>query len=182
MVWYKKQHTLERGAKRRYDNAEHKDASSQLAFIQNAKVDGWQTFEDYETGKLIRGIPVETIRRDFQQIVELCRSECKFVRGQWLIPKFGGLQRLQGTAAEQRADTSRSATIDSSEQLRQLQGQSTRLLDQYTRAFVSTPGTDILPDNMPEITANPADQPRAPTPVDVLGSAVTREVLSDGPV
>ena len=81
VLWFRKQHALQPGAKRKFEDLNYTDSSADSRFRQTGEVDMWQTFEDFETGKLLRGWASLDILAAFKDIVEKHSSECLYVRG-----------------------------------------------------------------------------------------------------
>ena len=173
-MWYRKQHALQPGANRKFEHLKYTDSSADSRFRQTGEVDMWQTFEDFETGKLLRGWASPDILAAFKDIVEKHNSECLYVRGEWLIPKFMGVQRLQGSNVSQTSTSSRCANIERITQLRILQDSGQRLLEQAAQGFVAPRGLESSSGEGPTIVASVNDQPRSATLVDVVGSVVAR--------
>lgn len=125
--------------------------------------------------KLLRRMPFSEIESEFQRIVDSSKTDCRWVKNQWCIPKFKGLRRLTGHATEQRSKTARTAPVESVEELRNLQSSGSRRLQEFASA---TPETKVLQNVLPGVTfmAKETDQPRARSCTDVMGMACQRGV------
>ena len=104
MVWINA--NLAPGTKRHFEVA-FANESVQMASNSLMEVDRWIPFSRYQLQEITRGVDPQTMRANFTRIVDECRSDCRFIRGEWCTPEFAGLERRQGAVNQQLTRTSR---------------------------------------------------------------------------
>ena len=118
------------------------------------------------------------IRREFARIVETMESDCRKVNGEWLVPRWMGLQVRSGFGTSQAAETSRTCNdVGSSEELRTMQASGSQLVSQFQAAVVPVRGSNPYAGDAPAVQdVAQSDQPRAALAADVMVGAINREV------
>ena len=180
-AWYREQHQVRRGTKRKMD-VEYSDKTASVAYDLEESCDMWIPYDVYEREELPKQQKSEIeLRAAFRNIVESCQSHCKFRRGEWCIPRWDGIANRQGSGTMQESSSSRVATnIDSSDELRQLQRAGRNLVEQFHSQLEGIRGANSHPAEAPTCNATPQDMPVATAPQDVIANVVNREVLGNG--
>ena len=172
--WFRKWQNLE--AKRRYDF---------ISFIERT-IHAQETLEDeidkhipwsvyYAEQICIPGSTFASVETAWKEAVESCRAECKFVRGQWLLPRFEGVESRKRKRVTQEIELMRSANITDSAQMLQLWTSGQQLLDRFSSLTpVIATHTGI---SSPHVNASISDMPTSAIVQDVLHSAISREVI-----
>ena len=137
----------------------------------------WIPFVDYYNRNYTKpGNTLATIRRDFEEIVNGQRHNCRFARGQWCVPVFGGLERRNRQRVSNEYDTSRGqSSVSDQNQLQRLRSQAD---EQLRRSYnsVAPPVSTLSSFPMPQISARPEDQPALVDPQDGMYENISREV------
>ena len=173
--WYRKQHGLKRGEKRKFE-ATYSDLSNRRAWTNYDNIDRWVPFHIYLQIELPKGLKNEAeIRAEFNDIVARCQSDCRWERNEWCIPIWQGMELRRGTGLEQVSSTSRVAVeVESSEDLRAMQAVGARLLTDFTSSFERVQGaSDPSSAPMPDVSVS--EQPRLREERDVMTAVVNRE-------
>jgi hypothetical protein len=132
-------------------------------------------FGTYEE-KYIRTLTPDVILQNWLDIIEENQSECKYRRGQWLIPEYKGIERRVRSRRTEQISTTRTADIEDDNQLLShlAAGRSrlARLREQAPQSVIPARNTG------PIATSRPTDQPQRPEPQGLLVDTIHREVLS----
>ena len=118
--WFAKwQHT---GAKRRYGSMSFTERSVHAHDLIDDETDQWLPFDEYYNRNFTKpGNTLATLRRDFEEIVNSQRHNCRVARGQWCVPVFAGLERRNRQRVSNEYDTSRGqSSISDQNQLQRL--------------------------------------------------------------
>ena len=124
---------------------------------------------------VIPGNTVDGLVRIFCSIVNQCRSQCTFFRGQWHIPKYTGFNRIVRQRTTQEVEASRTAHPTDSNELRDLMQAGQQSLTRFMSGIPQVADSHTFMTT-PDISVRPEDQPQITTPGDVLLDNVCREV------
>jgi len=140
--------------------------SSIIQFVENGveawellddEIDRWLPIEEWADLPSNRNLSAHEQAVKFQAEVDSCKSECKFVRGRWLVPRFVGLERRTRHRQSMEIETYRGVDIKSAEQAEQVWAQMQQSLAVFKNG-IGTTRTMALEDD-PLVTARPEDQP-----------------------
>ena len=175
--WYREQHTVRRGTKRKMD-VMYADKSSSLAYNYEENADRWIPYEVYLREELPKKQKSEAeLLIAFRNIVENSLSHCRWERNEWCIPRWDGILNRAGHGTQQESSSSRQVShLDNSDELRQLQQGGAKLVEQFSAQLQGIRGAQELGAEAPVCNAVPQDMPTAPRPTDVIANVVNREV------
>ena len=174
IAWFKKQHERPSGSKRKWDEFEYEDKTTESAHQNENEMDHWITFETYETDKLLRKWQPAEIDRGWKEEVDKAGADALYRRGEWLIPRFEGVMRMNGWQRQDSSSTRRSAKIENGEQLEGLVSAGRRLR-QHFREQCRGPRSCTESSPKPHVDADPNDLPQVPEAQPVFAKQVTRE-------
>ena len=170
--WFIKSQETPAGTKRKFDALEYQEVSTEGITYKHEEFDEGVPWWKYKLENMMMGKELPAIEAEWKQLVEGPASEAIWVRGQWVVPRFGGLRLGVTYSRGQKSDTVRSAQVETSEQLTDLQrgGQSLRstFAAQYT-------GLKSITEEAPHVEATEADQPVTALPQDIISQQVHRE-------
>ena len=174
-AWFVKWQTM--GAKRRYDSMSFTERSVHAHDLIDDEIDQWIRFDEYYNRNYSKpGNTLATLRRDFEEIVNSQRHNCRVAREQWCIPVFGGLERRNRQRVSNEYDTSRGqSSVADQNSLQRLR---TQAAEQLSRSYdsVAPPVSTRSSLPMPQIPARPEDMPALVSPQDGMYGNISREV------
>jgi hypothetical protein len=174
-AWYQKQHVLPSGSKRKYDNINYADVAEESVGHQERDADAFLTWTWFKRYGLMEGKSVPELEREWAVCTTAADTEAIFRRGQWLVPEYAGVRREAVVETKQISQSSRSAHVETSEQLAQLQQSGQSLLKQFE---TNIRGAIMpAPSDLPATDATVADQPHSVLPPNVISQQIHREVL-----
>ena len=174
-AWFVKWQTM--GAKRRYDSMSFTERSVHAHDLIDDEIGQWLPFDEYYNRNYSKpGNTLATLKRDFEEIVNSQRHNCRVARGQWCIPVFGGLERRNRQRVSNEYDTSRGqSSVSDQNQLQRLRSQADEQLRRSYEHVVAP--VVILPQlPVPQISARQEDQPALVNPQDGMYENISREV------
>ena len=176
--WYVTQHDLKQGEKRKLD-VQYLDQSKRTKLSSEMDVDRLIPFDVFWEKAANKHKDFPTATRDFMSIVESNAADCRYERGQWVVPHWEGIEIKRGAELAQSSITNRVALdVVGPEALKQHMEAGQRLLDQFAGGFQPVKGSGVLTalDAPQSSTACTADMPRSSIPADVMAAAAHREV------
>ena len=139
------------------------------------EIDLWIPYATFYREKKSEGLSQINIEALWRDSIESNRAQCKFVRNEWLLPRFEGLRRTSRHRLSQEIEAVRTANINDPGQMEALwtAGQQT-----LSRFKLNIPQTIVSESNNlpPPVNANPADMPVLPEAQDVVKASIIREV------
>jgi hypothetical protein len=177
-AWFKKQHTLDRGQKRHFDDVTYVENHSEEARRNRMEDDRYIPWWMFLRDGLVMGKSEAALRQEFSDTVNNPDIHCEFARGQWLIPRFEGLLVQSGSSVVDSSSSWRSAAVQSQSQLQGLVQTGRTLVQQQLQqnshsAAMLTPRLML---DMPTVHSRIEDQPQRPHITDLLQASVLREV------
>ena len=118
---------------------------------------------------------IPEIEKEWNSLIEAPNTEAVFRNGLWHVPEYQGFVRERSVAHSQAIQTSRSATIESSAQLADLETGGNRLLNQFRDSMHRTQTGSA--EGGPATSAQMSDQPAHHTSPNVISHQVHREAL-----
>jgi len=168
---------------RRWQKLNAKGRSDVMAFIEKGivaqellqdEIDAFITFDKWCDGKGTNFTEAQLLERWVSEI-ESCKSECLFLRGQWLLPRFEGVERRNRTRHSQEISMYRQVNIHSAEQMTQLWQAGQQALERFKGSI--RPPTSAAPLRVdPAVHARLEDMPTVTRPKDALFDSISREV------
>jgi hypothetical protein len=171
--WFRKWQSV--SAKRRYDDIAFSDASYRAEEDIMDEVDAYIPYWMFRRDELRAGKQDRQIVQEWQELIDSNKKECKFQRGEWLVPRFMGVEKRKRAVSGQSWTASRKAAVENEAQLNSLVQSSGQVLDRWrsqSAAPLSLGSTDA-----PTVQSMPEDQPQAAKHEDVMIGCISREAL-----
>ena len=121
------------------------------------------------------GKELPEIEKEWTALIEAPNTEAVKRHGLWHVPDYQGFFRERKISNNQSMATARSATIESSAQLTDLEVGGQRILSQFRESMQKTPSGNA--DGAPSTGAQMSDQPVRSAPPNVISHQVHREAL-----
>ena len=139
------------------------------------EIEAFQTKDQYSIDRSILNPSVSsaTLEDDFMEIVNACRDECLYRRGQWLIPKFAGVTRTKRRRTTEQIECTRTANIQNQAQLDSYVASGMERLARLNESIPVSVMSAVAP--MPLAQVRPCDQPKRPNNPGVLLQSISRE-------
>ena len=139
------------------------------------EIDKWITYDKWLEGKGHLGLTEAQLEARWKQEVESCQSECLFVRGRWLLPRFEGVERRTRTRFSQEVEIFRQIDIRNANEMHALWQQHTSAIGQWSKEI--QPVRTVAPlHNDPHVAVQPQDMPHRLTPSNLMLDTIGRDV------
>jgi hypothetical protein len=172
--WYVKQSAHPSGVKRCFDELTYVETATTAIEHVNGEVDRLLPWKIFRRNGLMSGQTEMQLEKEFVDLTTNARAECRFVRGEWLVPEFQGMDVRKDKREIQAQVNMRSAVITSSEQLATLNRSGQILLENFA---TSCPQISMAPStDGPKTDAGVQDQPVGALPINIILQQVHREV------
>lgn len=173
--WFRRQHTLSSGSKRRFDEVSYTETSHKSTGQDDTERDHYQPYSEFLAAGLLRNESIATIEEAWKDIVEAPGCDALFVRGQWCVPKFVGVFRDKVSSIRQNQDIKRQKFIHDSDELTSLFASGSALLQNNLDNIKGAKTKELV--QAPTVDCTVADKPvTAPVPNLVLTGSL-REVI-----
>ena len=163
-----------RGIKRNFDEIAICSKGESFACGYENEIDAFITWTEFKRYGLLEGKPLKTIVEEWDKALMDAGSEAKFVRGQWLLPEFKGVQRISSQGTRVSAETSRSSAVDSAEKLLALRQQADAAVAEFHGTF--KPAKCYVGEAEPQVDVDPAMMPTTRHFENTMARHIDREV------
>lgn len=176
VAWFLKWQGLE--SKRRFEFIQYVEMTIEVQEVLEDEIDEWITFSTYHGEKFGKpGMTLQVIEQMWKEAIESCKSECRYARGEWLLPRFMGFRRITRQRRTQGHEAMRLANITDPNQMETLWAGGAQSLARHISALqapvVSQPAVAA-----PHVAVQPSDMPVAPMVIDTMREVIAREAVS----
>jgi hypothetical protein len=174
-AWYVKWQGLE--PRRRFEMIEYVEKNIDVQEIVDDELVAFIPFSEYvrEVAVISPTLTRQQHEHNFKTEVEQHKQDCRFLRGQWLIPRFRGVEQRFRHRYGQASEAQRTANLKDAAQMATLWSGGQKSLEQWRQSY-SAP-VALPPMRQPHIEAIEADMPHQHVPQDIFHGAIAREVL-----
>ena len=163
-------------SKRRFDGINFAETSSRSAGVRDEDVDAFIPWDKFLRDGMAMGKSSSVLEGEWKDIIQNRRAECRFHRGQWLVPRYEGMERRQFQQQDQSWHLSRHAAIQDEAQLNELQTGANEIIQRFSDALrAAVLPTPQLP--APHVESSEAEQSRFIMPADLIHGNVMREAM-----
>lgn len=162
--------------KRRFELLQYIESTIVAQELIEDDVDRFVPFSVWRRDRLLESPDMndELLSNEWRGLIDSMRHECLFRRGQWLMPRYEGLERRSRTKISQQQQLMRSADLSDPDSITALwqSGQST-----LNRFREQMPAVQAPPSHFPDpvVSAAPHDMPQAPEVPNLMFEAIKRE-------
>lgn len=160
--------------KKRFDFICYVERTLQVHETLEDEVDKFIPYGAYLREKRSEGLQVAQIEAKWKEEVEATRSECILRRGEWLLPRFEGVERRSRQRLSQEQELMRRADVNEPSLMEALWSQGKKALERFSASV--QPTLCPTPTPAPYVNVNPSDQPASVQPQDALFGVIAREV------
>ncbi len=164
-------------AKRRFDDMSYFESTARSQEMIDDEFDSFVTWSTFKRDGIAEGRTVAMLERDWQDIIDSNRAECLFRRGEFLVPRFDGVQRRKRFRTSQLQEAKRGATVGTDSQLNQLWESGKQVLDRFATTCVAP--LMPSPPQAPLVQSSAIDQPSHPSTPDLMFQCIEREVIEE---
>ena len=134
--WFRKAQEALPGSKRKYDECTWTVGHSQAAFDTQGEADDWLPWSEWKVWRRDQEPPGRVISdeiawNEFCEAVRNPRLNCIWARGQWNVPVFRGIKRLNGEAVRTQHTLQNTLNVRSEEDLVGLMGRGTEICQSF---------------------------------------------------
>ena len=181
--WYRKQHVLNRGEKRSFDQVNLEEGTEVQTGTEEKEMDHYQPWWMFRDQGLAAHRGLEAIEKEWTDRVDVPGSSAIYRRGEWLLPRFAGIMHETVQKDLNIQSTKRIKRVDDGEQLKTLQQVGLKLINGYlneAQKVVPRSSEDTL--GVPAVQRSIAEAAESPqVAVDIMDVALNREVSSFPP-
>ena len=140
------------------------------------EIDRWITYDAWCQGKPSTWSESQLEQRWLEEL-QSCKTECLYIRNQWLMPRFEGVERRRRSRTTQEIEIFRQVDIRNAESMEQLWQSGVAGLERWQAAMPTVSVAAPL-RNDPSTSVRPEDMPLRVEPQLPLCDSIAREVIS----
>ena len=173
VAWFIRWQNIE--TKRRFQFLQYIEKTVEAQEILDDEVDEFIPYATFFRERIIEpGMNAQLIEKAFKDEVENCRSECKFLRGEWLLPRFAGFRRTHRRIRGQYVEGMRTANLSDPAAMEQLWNGGKQQLIRFADSVQPTQTAEPSV-RAPFIESTVADMPAQVVPQDGIRNSIQRE-------
>ena len=177
--WFRKHQRAEPGTKRRFDDCEYKEKSETAVADIDDEVDMAIPWWRYRDEQVPLGKSLVEVQLEWQRLVDAPGSGAFMRRGEWVLPRFYGVELRKRKSESNSMETSRAKRFKSAEEHAELRAGGQALLDRYTSTIKARSGPSDSVE-MPEVERSVEDCASLHVAQDMIGPAADKEVFLFG--